>query len=331
MTRCCCATWVVTLPADCRREDAPAFFAAAVEFMRERYGADNVPGGFVHMDESTPHVHVPVVPVIDGKLQASKAVNRTDLQTFHRDLGRAVDAALGYHVSVELDDDQRGAKQLSRLNQKEYAAAKDELAALTSEVAELRDKRDEIARATAEESERLESLQRRAGDVAGEVDELRRAIGERQSAVDAARLVAKGVSGHDLRERESAARSRIRQLKDGLPELRIRLREARRAVGQALERLCSYDPERVQAVGIGLPRSTSMRLGKTLIERGHGMLLDSMAYGRLMGIPTRLAPKVERAWKAATCPREEYEQIAQGAAAPAKRSKNRSRGRGHSR
>ena len=81
--------WVVTLPKDCPRQDARRFFEVAVDFCRERYGAENVLGGFVHMDEATPHAHIPVVPVRDGRLRSAKVFTRSDLRSFHKDLGRA--------------------------------------------------------------------------------------------------------------------------------------------------------------------------------------------------------------------------------------------------
>lgn len=119
--------WVITLPRDCPQERAGEFFEAAVKFVQERYGRENVPGGFVHMDEATPHMHVPVIPVQGKRLRASKVIDRADLKSFHRDLGRAEDEALGMHVSVELDPADKGARQLSHLGQDEYRAAKDEL------------------------------------------------------------------------------------------------------------------------------------------------------------------------------------------------------------
>lgn len=118
--------WVVTLPRDCPRQDARRFFETAVDVCRARYGAENVLGGFVHMDETTPHVHIPVVPVRDGRIRAAKVFTRSDLQRFHKDLGRAEDAALGRHVSVELDQERQGEKQLSHLGQAEYVAAREE-------------------------------------------------------------------------------------------------------------------------------------------------------------------------------------------------------------
>ena len=53
--------WVVTMPKDCPPERGREFFEAVAAFMRERYGEGNVLGCYVHMDEATPHAHVPVV------------------------------------------------------------------------------------------------------------------------------------------------------------------------------------------------------------------------------------------------------------------------------
>lgn len=130
--------WVVTLPKDCPPESAREFFSGVLEFVQGRYGAGNVLGAYVHMDETTPHVHVPVLPMIDGKLQASKMITRNDLMRFHGELGEFMDARLGFHVSIELDEQQRGEKQLSHLSQRDYIAAKDEIAATKTRLEHLR-------------------------------------------------------------------------------------------------------------------------------------------------------------------------------------------------
>jgi hypothetical protein len=73
--------WVVTAPRDLRPEDNREFFEAVARFIEGRYGAGNVVGAYVHMDESQPHIHVPVLPIVNCKMQASKMVNRADLKT----------------------------------------------------------------------------------------------------------------------------------------------------------------------------------------------------------------------------------------------------------
>ena len=162
--------WVVTLPKNCPREDARKFFETAVGFCRGRYGAENVLGGFAHMDEATPHVHIPVVPVKDGRIRAAKVFTRSDLQRFHKDLGKAEDAVLGRHVSVELDPAQQGEKQLSHLGQEEYRAAKDEARRAAEKASEARK-----AAETAERAQKAAEDRKRASEAAAEASERARA------------------------------------------------------------------------------------------------------------------------------------------------------------
>lgn len=168
--------WVVTLPKDCPPEDARKFFETAVDVCRARYGAENVLGGFVHMDETTPHVHIPVVPVKDGRIRAAKVFTRSDLQRFHKDLGKAEDAALGRHVSVVLDQEQQGEKQLSHLGQEEYRAAKDEARRAAEKASEARK-----AAETAERAQKAAEVRKRDSEAAAEASER----AQKQAASDA--------------------------------------------------------------------------------------------------------------------------------------------------
>ncbi len=126
--------WVITQPKDVRSEDSHAFFLAAYEFMSERYGKNNVVSAFVHMDEigQTPHMHfcfVPVQKLEDGteKLNAKAVVDRNELRQFHPALQKAIDTALGYHVSITsgITKEQGGNKTVKQL--KEESALKEQL------------------------------------------------------------------------------------------------------------------------------------------------------------------------------------------------------------
>ena len=55
------------------------FFAKSAEFFSERYGSQNIAYATVHKDEHTPHMHVGVVPMRDGKLQGKNVFNRQEL------------------------------------------------------------------------------------------------------------------------------------------------------------------------------------------------------------------------------------------------------------
>lgn len=171
--------WVITLPKDCPREYAPAFFQICVTAVQARYGKENVPGGFVHMDEMTPHVHIPVIPVKDGRLRASKVFTRADLQGFHSYIGKACDTILGFHVSVELDPADAGTKQLSHLKQKDYKLAKDELRDAQEKTLRATEKAAEARKAqTVAENAQKASEERRRAENASEA----RAVAQRKEA-----------------------------------------------------------------------------------------------------------------------------------------------------
>lgn len=241
--------WVVTLPHDCPPERTREFFESVAEFMEGRYGKGNVLGCYVHMDETTPHAHIPILPMRDGKLVASKVVTRRDLQTFHGDLGKHVDAALGMHVSIELSEEQRGEKQLSHLSQDEYVAAKRRLECLQQraeseaaavaeldraiEQAELQPPAESLAESARTlckargDGEREEAL---AGEVEGLRSALRASEGECERLGERARELERGLPL--LRARCERARERFERAERGVAKLVSQLREIPNTVSE---------------------------------------------------------------------------------------------------
>lgn len=96
--------WVVTLPSDVSSDKAGEFFKHSYDFMCDRYGKKNVISAWVHMDETTPHMHFSFVPVVekDGveRLCAKERVSRLDLTHFHSDLQRYVEDKMQQDVAV---------------------------------------------------------------------------------------------------------------------------------------------------------------------------------------------------------------------------------------
>ena len=172
--------WVVTLP-ESERGGEREFFEAVYGAMAARYGADNVVSCWVHRDEpgARPHMHFDWVPVTrDGRLSAKEVLSRKELLAVHRDLGRELSQALGHEVHLLLPSEERGRRELSRLNDRQYRDAMAErerasaMAASASErAAEAEDARRaaESARMAAEGAQRaaedrLECLQATLGD-----------------------------------------------------------------------------------------------------------------------------------------------------------------------
>lgn len=68
--------------------DEKAFFEASLRFLKARHGDDRIVSAVVHLDESTPHMHVIAVPVHEGKLNAKQFMARNALRTLQDDFGR---------------------------------------------------------------------------------------------------------------------------------------------------------------------------------------------------------------------------------------------------
>lgn len=66
------------------------FFKDAVEFVKNRYGSDNVISATVHKDEKTPHLHVYITPIKNGKLSAKSIFDRNELASLQTDFFQSV-------------------------------------------------------------------------------------------------------------------------------------------------------------------------------------------------------------------------------------------------
>src|SRR5699024_9612068 len=55
------------------------FFEESYKLFSERYGKQNIAYATVHNDEQTPHMHLGVVPMRDGKLQGNNLFNHHEI------------------------------------------------------------------------------------------------------------------------------------------------------------------------------------------------------------------------------------------------------------
>lgn len=168
--------WVVTAPKDLPEREYKAFFEASYDFLKKRYGLENVVSAYVHMDEVTPHMHFAFVPVKYGfkqdkknpnisteyyKVSAKEVVNRYDLQSFHEGLQRHVTKALGHEVSILNEATKEGNKSIAELKRQSAAERLHEASLEASRIVS-KAQEDVLSmeeRKTALESE-LEGLQR---------------------------------------------------------------------------------------------------------------------------------------------------------------------------
>lgn len=203
---------VVTLPDNVRKDDEDRFFRLTYWYLSNKFGIDNMMGGFVHKDEvlkdGTPardHMHVPFTPILDGRFNYKKMCPRMFYQNMHRELGDYLEKRLGYRPEVELAEETRaqrvytdksvdidkvrGAVDRAVVQPAEEEAARivaDAQARADALVRDAETRRDELVAQVAdgerrlsdvrmqvdEETDRLECLRQRADGVARDVAEL---------------------------------------------------------------------------------------------------------------------------------------------------------------
>lgn len=246
---------VVTLPDNVRKGDEDRFFRLTYWYLSNKFGIDNMMGGFVHKDEvlkdGTPardHMHVPFTPILDGRFNYKKMCPRMFYQNMHRELGDYLEKRLGYRPEVELAEETRaqrvytdksvdidkvrGAVDRAVVRPAEdeaariVAAAKEEAAALlneaelrkaelVTEIAEREGELEDVMVDIEDATDRLEYLRQRANGVARDVEELRPVAAE-------------------VRRWEDAGKAERGSILDSIA---ARCAGAARAIGRAVEEL----------------------------------------------------------------------------------------------
>lgn len=246
---------VVTLPDNVRKGDEDRFFRLTYWYLSNKFGIDNMMGGFVHKDEvlkdGTPardHMHVPFTPILDGRFNYKKMCPRMFYQNMHRELGDYLEKRLGYRPEVELAEETRaqrvytdksvdidkvrGAVDRAVVRPAEdeaariVAAAKEEAAALlneaelrkaelVTEIAEREGELEDVIVNIEDATDRLECLRQRADGVARDVEELRPVAAE-------------------VRRWEDAGKAERGSILDSIA---ARCAGAARAIGRAVEEL----------------------------------------------------------------------------------------------
>lgn len=145
-------SWVVTAPKNLDQAEEKAFFKNTYDFLANRYGEKNVISAYVHLDEKSPHMHFAFVPVaLDKnkgieKVSAKEVITRNDLQSFHTDLEKHLERALGHEVDILNEATKEGNKSIDEL--KKGTAIK--------EVAEIKQKVSKIVSKAQEEAKAIE-------------------------------------------------------------------------------------------------------------------------------------------------------------------------------
>ncbi|MFQ7826451.1 MAG: MobV family relaxase [Anaerobutyricum hallii] len=109
-----------------------AFFEKSLAWFADRYGADNIVNATVHMDETTPHLHIGLVPIKNKRLSAKNLFARQELQAIQSDFAAQVGAEFGLERGKEGSERKHLSEQQLKLK-----TAEKELAAVQAKIEKL--------------------------------------------------------------------------------------------------------------------------------------------------------------------------------------------------
>ncbi|WP_254260313.1 MobV family relaxase [Listeria fleischmannii] len=104
-------TWIISSDTAFFEELSPSetkrYFEVATQYFADRYGTQNIAYAHVHLDETTPHMHIGIVPMTeDGRLSAKTLFSRNAL--------REIQGQLASVLQMEGFDIQRGEENSKR-------------------------------------------------------------------------------------------------------------------------------------------------------------------------------------------------------------------------
>lgn len=111
------------------------FFYKCTRYFAEKYGKENIISAVVHNDETTPHLHLNLIPIRNGRLRCKDLFNHAELTKLQTDFHEAV----GKHWGLERRREGSPKKHLSTA---EYKAKKIIMDAC-SETADITDEAEE--------------------------------------------------------------------------------------------------------------------------------------------------------------------------------------------
>ena len=185
------------------------FFVDCTRFFAERYGEENIISAVVHMDETTPHLHLNLIPISDGRLCAKTLFDRKELQNlqtdFHSVVGKKWSLQRGKEGSQAKHLD-TAAYKLKKMSE-ETAAAEERKAVAEQAAASAEQRQVHAEQKTQQLEDRQKQLQRdtaplqAAAEVLLEYSDGRRKLNKRDLPVIAAEVAKLRAENGQLEER----------------------------------------------------------------------------------------------------------------------------------
>ena len=136
-------SWVITMPTDYTGSKA-LFFREAYNFMEKKYGKENVVSAYVHLDETSPHMHFCFVPVVfdkkkqEYKVNAKQCINKTELKQIHPEMQEYLETKLQTKVNILNGATAKGNKTVEQLKNEEKIKEKAILELIQNPTAEIK-------------------------------------------------------------------------------------------------------------------------------------------------------------------------------------------------
>lgn len=280
---------VVTLPDNVRKGDEDRFFRLTYWYLSNKFGIDNMMGGFVHRDEvrkdGTPardHMHVPFTPILDGRFNYKKMCPRSFYQTMHGELGDYLEKRMGYRPEVELGDETRAMRV--------YADKSADIDKLRGAV-----ERGIVEPAEQQAAQAVEDAAQRVEEARAELDELRGAVSAEQARLESLRQGARAIErdvaelepiAAEIGRWEAANRAGKRAILDSIAaRCAGAARAARAAIGELGDRIWALTrPRKAQRGGRSLDdvmrEATEAARASEALSRNHVAPTNSRSRGQ---------------------------------------------------
>ena len=167
------------------------FFDVCYKFACDRYGKENILSAWVHMDETTPHLHLCLVPEATSRKTGKRTVSsasifsKKELSTFHKDLQDTMDAEFGPNDYI-LNGRTKGNYTPSELRQRD--ADKQELRDQMNTVSAINQQLTDERLLFDEEKAQLEADQEKIKEQRNKYNEDKLKLDEERKAFEATRI-----------------------------------------------------------------------------------------------------------------------------------------------
>lgn len=226
------------------------FFEDSVKWFANRYGAENLVNATVHYDEKTPHMHVGLVPIKDGRLSCKTLFDKKEMTSIQTEFVRQVAEKYGLERGKEGSERTHLSEQRFKL---EMAKQQEQ-----QEMARA-NKAAEYARKTLsdvkEAEKHIETLKNARSVLEGQIDALEREIKGKVLSVEEMRNIKpektftgaiKGVSLEDIENLKKTA-MQYHSLKNQYDNLDHDFKRAKELIPTAQERVDSMrDKKRLE-------------------------------------------------------------------------------------